>query len=147
MLTVPTRGSVVKLEMVQRKVCVPLILVGKTFRFLATYKYLLKAADHTKSSHFQQSFSFDRQDRILTSLYDFLVIIQSFFYTSFLFISHSKTSHSFTARLWCCTLLLNTIFPLHFREVQITSIKMFESRNRRQIASVSPPELHLYQQR
>jgi len=97
-LNVPTSGSVVELEMARHKVCVPLIPVGKTFRFLAKYKYLLEAADRTKSSHFKQSFSFDRQDRILTSLYDFLVIIRLFlfFYTSFLFTFHSKTSHSFT---------------------------------------------------
>jgi len=79
-LTVPTRGSVLELEMVQHKVCVPLIPVGKTFRFLAMYKYLLEAADQTKSSRFKETSSFDRQDRILTSLYDFLVIIMSFLF-------------------------------------------------------------------
>jgi hypothetical protein len=42
------------------------------------YKYLLEVADQTGSSHFKPSFSFERQDRSLTSLYDFLVIIQLF---------------------------------------------------------------------
>jgi hypothetical protein len=115
-----------ELGMVPHKVCLPLILGGKkTFRFLALCKYFLEATDQTKPSNFKPSFSFDRQDRILTSLYDFLVVTQLFlFYTSFLFIFHSKTSHSFTTRLRCCTLFLNTISLLHFREVQITLIKM-----------------------